>query len=216
MLKPNEPGTCLTLMLLCSCSALNAAGPKLPAEVPINPEAGCGGLLVVKVKLENGEELPFMVDTGSATCFDVPVAPKLGAALGTTTFQSWGKRTRVSVYAKPKLYLGDTPLVTEGQTFAYDILRLPPQLGGPVKGILGCWTPARSMLPGSTRTHHRAMFSIWAANGRPCGGMPGCTRRFKATPTGWFSSSRPMARRYSDPPPFAQQFRPITQWMLRG
>ena len=109
----------------------------LPGEVAINPEAGRGGLLMVTLRLESGEELPFMVDSGSGTFFDKSLEPKLGKPIGTTAVQSWGVFKTNNVYAMPRLYLGSTPLKTGSQTVAYDVQHSFNQSGHPVMGILG-------------------------------------------------------------------------------
>ena len=76
--------------------------PKLPAEMPINHGAGRGGLLIVPVRLEGGEELPFVLDTGSSgTLLDASLEPKLGKRLGTTAMQSWGTSRERPVFAAP-------------------------------------------------------------------------------------------------------------------
>jgi hypothetical protein len=112
MFKLGTLSPCLSLMFLCCCATQNAVGSTLPAEVPINQEAGRGGGLFVTVCLESGEELPFLVDTGTSfTFFDKSLEPKLGKPIGTRGFQSWGVGRTVNVYAAPKLYLGGAPLM---------------------------------------------------------------------------------------------------------
>src|SRR5688500_10896700 len=72
----------------------------LPADLPINPEAGRGGWLIVTLRLETGEELPVIVDTGtSGTFFDKSLESKLGKQLGAVESQSWGVRKKHNVYA---------------------------------------------------------------------------------------------------------------------
>src|SRR3954463_15488645 len=61
----------VVLILLQFSCATQVSGPTtvravhLPANVVINKEAGHGGHLMVMLRLESGEELPFEVDTGS-------------------------------------------------------------------------------------------------------------------------------------------------------
>jgi hypothetical protein len=75
-LKLRRIGAFLSLMLLCSCAATH---PRLPGEVTINKEAGRGGFLIVTVRTENGQELPCIVDTGSAaSLLDLSLEPTLG------------------------------------------------------------------------------------------------------------------------------------------
>jgi hypothetical protein len=126
----------LSLIFFCACTSGNSS--PLPADVPINDDAGRGSLLVVTLRLESGEELPFMVDSGTTgTYFDKSMESKLGKSLGTETTQSWGTKTEVNVYAMPKLYLGGALLTTDDRTAAYDLHQLSSQNGRPIKGILG-------------------------------------------------------------------------------
>jgi len=74
------------LWLLCSCAPLRnrdtdySIRPALPAEVFFNK----GGQIYVTVRVENGEEGLFSVDTGSPiTILDKSLEAKLGKRLGT-------------------------------------------------------------------------------------------------------------------------------------
>jgi hypothetical protein len=112
---PRALGIFWGLLLLCSCATQNSIHSQLPATVPMNKDAGREGLLMVVVRLANGEKLPLVVDTGSPiTAFDKSLEPKLGKRLGTGTLVNWGVEQNVSVYAEPKLYLGNVPLRTTG------------------------------------------------------------------------------------------------------
>lgn len=114
----------LCLWLLAGCAApgyqpsADAGRPKdalppLPADVALNPDAGRGGYLMVTLHLADGEELPFMVDTGSSgTALDRSLKPKLGRRIGKATASGWGVKNKTDVYAMPPLYLGSTRLVT--------------------------------------------------------------------------------------------------------
>jgi hypothetical protein len=136
MRKSSAFGRLLSLVLW-TCAAGNSICAQLPADVPINEDAGRGGPLIVTLRLESGEELPFIVDTGtSGTIFDKSLEQKLGKPLGTTTIQSWGVKEKENTYATPKLYLGEVPLETDSRTVSYD-LKQPGQTDAPVKGILG-------------------------------------------------------------------------------
>ena len=139
MFKPGAVGSILALLLLHSCPTQDAVGAALPAEVPINPEAGRGGPLVVPVQLESGEELPFFVDTGtSATFLDKSLEPKLGKPIGTVTLQSWGHQRTVNVYAAPKLILGGVPLTLSSPGILTDDCQNWGSLAGrPTLGMLG-------------------------------------------------------------------------------
>jgi hypothetical protein len=139
MFKAGPLGPFLSLLLLCSCATENPVGSTLPAEVPINQEAGRGGSLVVTVRLESGEELPFLVDTGTSfTFFDKSLEPKLGKPIGTRAFQSWGVESKVNVYAAPKLYLAGAPLMMPSTGIVTDnCQQWPSAAGRPTMGMLG-------------------------------------------------------------------------------
>jgi hypothetical protein len=111
---------------------------ELPAEVTINKDAGRGNELFVTLRLESGEELPFMVDTGAPyTFFDISLEPTLGKLLETTIVEHWGTRNEAGVYAAPKLYLGGTQLMTGSLIITGDFKPLSSEAGRPVMGILG-------------------------------------------------------------------------------
>jgi hypothetical protein len=106
----------------------------------MNPDAGRGGWLIVKVRLESGEELPFLVDTGStATIFDESLVPKLGKCFGTVNIRHWYTNWESEVYAAPKLYLGRTPLLMTGNKIAtHDLQHMSSDPDQPViMGVLG-------------------------------------------------------------------------------
>jgi hypothetical protein len=134
---------CTCLLLLCSCatttepSAIIPAS-ELPAEVTINKDAGRGNLLFVTLRLESGEELLFLVDTGaSGTLFDKSLEPELGKRLGTTTGMGWGVKYEVGLYAAPELYLGSTRLITGRNIWTTDFKPLSSKTGRPIMGVLG-------------------------------------------------------------------------------
>jgi len=138
ILTPPFFGTFLSLLLLCSCVTENSVPSRLPADVPINRDAGCGNLLQVTLRLESGEELQFVVDTGTGgTCFDTSMESKLGKPLGTVRFQQLGKFERKKVYATPKLYLEGAPLMTGSRILTMDLKHMPSFSDRPVMGILG-------------------------------------------------------------------------------
>ena len=140
MCKFGRPGALLTMiLLLCSSGAENVLGSTVPREVPINAEAGSGGWLIITVRLERGEELPFVVDTGSSgTFFDKSLEPKLGEPIGKTVTQSWGVHKTNNVYAAPKLYLGDVPLKMPHAVASIDEFKqMSARAGRPILGMLG-------------------------------------------------------------------------------
>jgi hypothetical protein len=137
MFKPGPLGRLFSLIFLCFCAREHAVGATLPAEVPINQEAGRGGWLVVTLQLESGEELPVVVDTGSSGTFlDKSLEPKLGKRLDTAEFQSWGTKKKVNVYAAPKVYLGGAPLMMPERIVTDDFKSWASATGHPVMGML--------------------------------------------------------------------------------
>jgi len=136
---------CLLLggLLLCSCATMTrssggTAAAELPADVTMNEDAGRGNWVFVTLRLESGEELPFFMDTGTpVTLFDKSLEPKLGKRLGTKTFWNFRARSKVGIYAAPKLYLGSTPLMTGRHVYSGDFTQLSRKAGRPLMGILG-------------------------------------------------------------------------------
>lgn len=126
-------------LLLCRGALADSVPAQLPPDVPINKEAGRGGFLVVTVRLESGEDLPFVVDTGSPiTLLDKSFEPKLGKSLETMTFSSPAGGTHDSgIHPAPKLYLGGTPLVTGAYIATYPLTRISKHSNQPIMGILG-------------------------------------------------------------------------------
>jgi hypothetical protein len=137
MFKLGPLGSYLSLLFLCFCARENAVGAMLPAEVPINQEAGRGGWLVVTLRLESGEELPVVVDTGtSGTFLDKSLEPKLGKRLDTAEFQSWGTKKKVNVYAAPKVFLGGALLMMPPRIVTDDFKSWASATGHPIMGML--------------------------------------------------------------------------------
>ena len=126
-------------LLLCSCATQNPVHSRLPATVAMNKDAGRGGVLMVTVRLESGEKLPLVVDTGAPiTAFEKSLEPRLGKRLGTGTFLNFGVKQDVGVYATPKVYLGNVPLRTTGtNVIAFDRHKLAGQSWPSFRGFLG-------------------------------------------------------------------------------
>lgn len=110
------------LLFLCSCATWNSTPLPLPPETNLNPQAGRGDGIIIKLRLEDGEELPFVVDTGSpATALDKSLEPKLGRRLGTRTetYAYYGKKS-MGLYHAPKLFLNGVQLQTGSRIFTDD------------------------------------------------------------------------------------------------
>ena len=123
-----------SLLFLCSCATQPHVIPakQLPAEVSMNKEAGRGGHLIVMLKF-NGEELPFLVDSGApVTTLDKSLEGELGKGRGSATVQlaSGGAKQQTKFYAPPELYLGETRLALGKFVCTYDFR-------GRMMGILG-------------------------------------------------------------------------------
>ena len=131
-------GAFLSLLLLCSCATKQSLSPPLPADVTMNDEAGRGGCLIVKLRLAGGEELPFMLDSGTTgTLIDKSWESKLGKPTGTVIYQSWGVKGTNNLYAMPKLYIGGTPLITGNEIVAYDFKKQSAGSSHAIMGVLG-------------------------------------------------------------------------------
>ncbi|MDB6040695.1 MAG: hypothetical protein JWM99_4536 [Verrucomicrobiales bacterium] len=120
------------ILLQCSCATTTVRAINLPANVVINKEAGHGGHLMVMLRLESGEELPFEVDTGSPVTFlDRSLENKLGRRLGTMpVWNVSGDKQTSGIFKSIKLYSGKTPLITADHIQSYDFKQHP-------MGILG-------------------------------------------------------------------------------
>ena len=134
------------LALLCSCVTKDwyTPAPSTPRLLPneiaftdLNGPAGRGGNLFLTLHLEDGQELAFMVDTGSpVTVLDKSLAPKLGERVGRgeAFFPLLEQRDPASVYRAPAIYLGNTRLLTGRWVITEN---LAVMTGGPLGGILG-------------------------------------------------------------------------------
>jgi hypothetical protein len=131
ILKLRGAGRFMSLLLLCSCATENAVHQRLPANVMMNEDAGCGNWLFVTLHLEDGEELPFFIDTGAASSFlDQSLAAKLGKPIAPDKHPS-------PRYPAPKLFLGDVQLKTGNTVGVQDFTNESVSAGRRVMGVLG-------------------------------------------------------------------------------
>lgn len=108
------------------------------AELDMNPGAGTGGYLFVTLRLETGEKLLFMVDTGSPmTLVDKTLAAKLGDRLATIKLRTLYGTRNSGVYAAPKLFLGDRQLLTGSNVFSCGFTPQSIIAHRRINGILG-------------------------------------------------------------------------------
>jgi hypothetical protein len=126
------------LVLLCSCAAQNLTSPGLPTETSFNEKMCRGDLLLLELHLEDGEKLWFVVDTGVPdTLLDKSLEPKLGKPLGAKTINSsFYPKTQGHVYAAPRLYLGNTTLLTGSRVTTMDMSQIPYPFHR-LSGVLG-------------------------------------------------------------------------------
>jgi hypothetical protein len=129
---------CVCWGLLCSCATPEPARPTLPSEALIDDRAGKGCTLVLKVSLENSQELILGVDTGSAyTVLDKSLEPKLGQRLGTATIPWLAGNVVGGLYLAPTLRFGNTQLLTAPQIRTVDMTNFPDFCQQGLTGILG-------------------------------------------------------------------------------
>jgi len=137
-------GAGVCMVLLCSCAtplnwdADDSIRPPLPAETAFDTGAGRGDLIYLRLRFEKGEELVFAVDSGvQVTALDKSLEPKLGKRLGSVEahYTAYGVGEG-GAYKAPRLYLGNTLLLTGGWVATDDLSRIPFP-NSLVKGILG-------------------------------------------------------------------------------
>jgi len=110
----------------------------LPVEVAINKEAGRGHLLIVMVRLDRGDELPSVVDTGSSLCIlDKSLGARLGECLHPFTVWMRSGPQKSGLYAAPKLYLGPAALKTAPYVATCDFKKISGLRDSGVMGIIG-------------------------------------------------------------------------------
>jgi len=113
----------------------------LPPEIRLNEGAGRGDWIMVTLHMQDGAELPFLVDTGAPfTYFDKSLEPKLGNPIGNHVAISYYGKFTGHVCRAPKLFLGGTQLRTDREVITLDLKRLSDcrtHSQSQVMGILG-------------------------------------------------------------------------------
>ncbi|MDE3100151.1 MAG: retropepsin-like domain-containing protein [Verrucomicrobiota bacterium] len=110
------------LMFLCSCATTSHQTAIVPAtELPGDVTFKRGAdRLIVKLRLENGQELPFLLDTGTTITYlpfgTKSMLPELGKRVSTATGRA---KEKLGLYVAPKLYLGNTQLMTGNLVVSY-------------------------------------------------------------------------------------------------
>src|ERR1700761_7868204 len=132
----------LLCVLAVSCATARHAQPQLPSDVQMNSDAGRGKWLILSIRLEDGEELPFVVDTGcEVTCLDKALEGKLGKPRDAGTYDHFGDKIHFYAYNAPRLYLGKTLLKKSGPHGSYvvtiDCTNIFSGADRPIMGVLG-------------------------------------------------------------------------------
>jgi hypothetical protein len=105
----------------------------------MNNDAGRGNWIFVTIRLQDGQALPCVLDTGAfSTLLDKSLEPKLGRRIDSGTLRVFGAAHRMNQYEAPALYLGRTPLMMTGPYIFTDNLKsLSTYAGRPVLGMIG-------------------------------------------------------------------------------
>lgn len=148
--KPRILATALGALFLCSCVAPPSGPPlivplshipakKLPGSVVMNDDAGRGNWIFVTVRMQDGEALPCVLDTGAfSTLLDKSLEPKLGRRIDSGTLRVFGAAHRMNQYDAPALYMGRMPLMMTGPYIFTDNLKsLSNYADRPVLGMIG-------------------------------------------------------------------------------
>lgn len=129
---------CFILLMVAQDVLGQPAHDDLPADVPMNLSAGRGGALIVNLRLNGGEPIEFIVDTGSPiTLFEKSLIPKLGRRLGSWELDNFGATQISGLYAAPELWLGNVRLRTGRHVGSFDNRKLANPTDYPTPGILG-------------------------------------------------------------------------------
>ncbi len=123
----------MSLAVWCSCAisleTTNGLVHALPGELPINYEARRFGLILLPVRIGDGEEMLFAMETGGPfTLLDRSLEPKLGKPLRRGKVQSVYGVLSGRYYPAPTLRLNNTPLQTGPKVMTTDLTRLSEDL----------------------------------------------------------------------------------------
>jgi hypothetical protein len=126
--------------LLCSCATHDSTGVP-SAEATFNRSAGAGDWLFITLRLEDGQELLVLVDTGApVSALDKSLERKLGKRLGQRQLHYVWKDAAAGEFKAPKLFLANTQLQTGSHVSTMDFSTDPARTnstGRPLMGVLG-------------------------------------------------------------------------------
>lgn len=105
----------------------------------MNKGAGRADWLIVTLRLEDGEEMAFIVDTGApGALFDSSLASKLKRLpLGKWTVATGLGKEKSAIYWEPPLFLGNPRLKTGRLCATFDLSGISEDAGRPIMGVLG-------------------------------------------------------------------------------
>jgi hypothetical protein len=89
--------------------------------------------------LKDGDEWPFVVDTGSPfTLFDISLESRLGEPLGKAALSNFTTKQTGNIYNAPQIYLQNIPLKIDGKyVITFDLKGVRLKARRPIMGILG-------------------------------------------------------------------------------
>jgi predicted aspartyl protease len=118
----------LGLIGLCSCATnppatADLAATELPAEARMNKFSRFAPELSITLRLQNGPEFVCYLDTGSpGIVLPKSVEHQMGKRIGKLRIETMdGSVNKARIYAAPKIYLGETPLVTGEKVGVWDL-----------------------------------------------------------------------------------------------
>jgi predicted aspartyl protease len=127
----------IVILLFCSCATQPPTGSR-SIEVSMNQGAGAGGPLIVMLRVNDEQELPFVVDTGAShTVFDKSFEPSLGKRLDSMHISHFGVSSEGGLYKAPKVYLNHVRLSTAENVATCDIDAFGVAKTPAIRGILG-------------------------------------------------------------------------------
>ncbi|HTI71891.1 MAG TPA: hypothetical protein VMF06_18085 [Candidatus Limnocylindria bacterium] len=128
-----------TALLWCSCATSGGRGGlDRPAEIQMHSDTSHGEAIRVSLRLQDGREIPMLLDTGCDTVvLDQSYEPLLGRrlGLGASRLPAYGALA-AGVYEAPPLYLGNTRLRTGPYVNTIDFSRISLASKG-IRGLLG-------------------------------------------------------------------------------
>lgn len=120
-------GWFLAVLVASVANTSFSKGPEIPWDVPMNKAAGRWSPIIIPVRLENGEELPLMLTTGSGmTVLDKSLRGKVGGHRKDMVVSVPDGTLVIPIHAAPKLRLGGAAIkLKEVAPIDRSALRMP-------------------------------------------------------------------------------------------